>query len=320
MGLISRTPHHLSIPFLALALAGASHAQGIPPEAGPPRVNRTAAQATVENDARRLGVDMATKLAEKPRDAGKVFPFRLIGTDVIPPDQSGRPRHDPKEGTRSLIVTMVYPEESRTANARERIGSGDGQLIFQHVTLRGEGSAAKALNYATRVSVAELRRDAQFATGGLVVKGCRIGVFADGTRFLAHQAQEARSIAMNQVRQFAHMSFRHSGGENEDFQLEVFVMGPGEVVVTLPRDMDGEELLAAGFDKGLLDELLAKGKKVPGQGQQVSWILASDERKGQIEDDLRRNRTRDALQNAQTREQGGPAEGATQRLDPLQNQ
>lgn len=316
MGITPRTQHSLSIQFLALAFAGVSLAQGLPPDSAPPPVFREAAQAMAQDDARVLGIDMATKLAEKDRPEGRRFPFNLSSTQVIPADKGGRAQFHPTEKYRILTVSMVYPQENQTANARARVGGGDGQLVFQHITLKGEGGAKLALNYATRRVVADLRAGAARATGGLIVKGNRIGSFEDGTRFLAHSAKDARSIAMNQVRQFAHMSFLHSGGKDESFQLEVFVMGPGEVVITLPSDLDGEQLLEAGFDQALLTEMLG-GKKVPGQGRQVSYILAgSEERKNAIDDDLKHNRTRAAIQNAQTREQGGPVQGATDALSP----
>lgn len=304
---------------LVMALSGAAWGQdqGLPLPPGPPGIQGRSAnriQGTTDNEAASLGKELQRLLKDEV--------FTLGEATVLPADRDGRARFN-KRGLRMLSVELPYTTEDLSAETRARmVAQGRGDLSFQHVTFTGDDPARSALQYATEDLLGERMAAHRSSSTGIIVRGNRIAVLEDQSRLLAHSDPRARQIARERLEKFAQVGFQFSGGSNEDLQAQILILGPDELVVTLPREFD-DDLLDRGFSVDLARKLEG-AKQVRGKNG-ISYVLAaSPGRKDQIADELQDASTaaaqqaRMATQAPTQGQQGAPAtsSGFTSQIEP----
>lgn len=290
--------------------------QGLPLPPGPPGIQGRSAnriQGTTDNEAASLGKELQRLLKDEV--------FTLGEATVLPADREGRARFN-KRGMRMLSVELPYTTDAMSEETRARlVAQGRGDLSFQHVTFNGEDPARSALQYATEDLASERAAVHRKSSTGIIVRGNRIAVLEDQSRLLAHSDPRAREIARERLEKFAQVGFQFSGGSNEDLQAQLLILGPDELVVTLPREFD-DDLLDRGFSADLARKL-AGAKLVRGK-HGVSYVVAASEaRRDQIADELldastaAAQQARMATQAPAQTQQGGPAtsDGFTSQLE-----
>ena len=268
-----------SVALLAAMTSAQAQDQGLPPPSGPPGIQGRSAHRVQgqENEATRLGRELHRALQDEV--------FSLGDASVIPADKDGRSRFN-KKGLRMLSVELPYTTEDLSPETRERlVQSGRGDMSVQHVTFNGQDPAASALQYATGDLVTEKRAAHRGSTTGMIVRGNRIVALEDQSRLLAHGDPRARTIARERLKKFAEVAFQFAGGANEDLQAEILVLGPDELVLTLPREFD-DDLLDRGFAQPLAQEL-AGAKVLRGNGRVTYVVAKTPTRQDEIADDLK---------------------------------